>query len=261
MKRREFITLLGGAAAWPLAARAQQPAMRRVGVLMHLPPTITEAQLASAAFRAGLAASSAGVGRNIAIDIAGPAIAERLPELAAELVALAPDVIIVAGGGAAAALPSRRPRLFRSCFAPAIDPVGAGLVASLGAAGRQRHRLHAIRVRAWRQSGSSCSRSSYRSVTRVAVLAIRALARRHRAMGVIKLMRRATRRGVDSDFNSRRQRDRTRHCRIRARLEWRPDRALQLVGDHSPAGRSSLAQRGIACRRSIPIATSPTPAA
>jgi putative tryptophan/tyrosine transport system substrate-binding protein len=69
MKRREFITLLSGAAAWPLAARAQQPdRMRRVGVLMNRAPDNPEGQDRLAAFHQGLQELGWGVGRNVRID-------------------------------------------------------------------------------------------------------------------------------------------------------------------------------------------------
>jgi ABC transporter substrate binding protein len=93
VKRREFITLLGGAAAWPLAARAQKPErMPRIGLLLHLSPgPSTEID----AFRQGLRELGYIEGRNITIDYRfASGQVERLPELAAELVHLKPDVIV-----------------------------------------------------------------------------------------------------------------------------------------------------------------------
>jgi putative ABC transport system substrate-binding protein len=100
VKRREFITLLGGAAAtWPLAARAQQPErMRRIGWLLVLARDHPEAQARLAALRAGLAAAGWVDGRNLRIeDRWGGGETERLRAAAAELVTLKPDVIVVGG--------------------------------------------------------------------------------------------------------------------------------------------------------------------
>jgi len=108
MKRREFITLLGGAAvAWPLAARAQQgERMRSVGVLMSLVADDPEGQARVAAFRQGLQQLGWIDGRNVRIDIRWAAgDADRIRRYAAELVALAPDVILAIG--AAVTGPSR----------------------------------------------------------------------------------------------------------------------------------------------------------
>jgi len=90
MKRREFVTLLGGAATWPLAARAQQPErVRRIGVLMNLPAEDAEGQARVAAFVAGLRESGWTDGRNLRVDTRwGGGDANRIRRDAAELVAL-----------------------------------------------------------------------------------------------------------------------------------------------------------------------------
>jgi putative ABC transport system substrate-binding protein len=105
MNRREFITLLGGAAAWPLAARAQQgEQVRRIGVLMPLAADDPEGQSRVAAFAQGLQQSGWTIGRNVRIDTRWAAgDAERIRKYAAELAALAPDVILA---GAGAVVPS-----------------------------------------------------------------------------------------------------------------------------------------------------------
>src|SRR5262245_42481037 len=105
MRRREFITLLGGAAvAWPLAVRAQPPErMRRIGVLMHLAADDPEGQARIGAFLQGLQEWGWAVGRNVRIEYRWAAgDAERIRKYAAELVALAPDVILAAGGAVVA---------------------------------------------------------------------------------------------------------------------------------------------------------------
>jgi putative tryptophan/tyrosine transport system substrate-binding protein len=136
MRRREFISLLGGATAWPLAARAQQDGrMRRVGVLMHLAADDPEGQARIAAFTQGLQELRWTIGRNVRIDYRWAAgDAERGRKYAAELVALAPDVILAAGGAVVAPL-LQATRTVPIVFAQTPDPVGAGFVASLARPG------------------------------------------------------------------------------------------------------------------------------
>src|SRR5262249_394282 len=105
MRRREFITLLGGAAAWPLAARAQQERVRRIGVLMPSAADDPEFQARMTAFLQELAQLGWIDGRNVRIDTRwGVADADRIRKYAAELVALAPDVILAPGSSALAPL-------------------------------------------------------------------------------------------------------------------------------------------------------------
>jgi putative ABC transport system substrate-binding protein len=136
MKRREFITLIGGAAAWPAAARAQQPdRIRRIGVFMSLAADDPEGQARLAAFLQGLQGFGWTVGRNLLIDTrwgAGDAARNRI--YAAELAALAPDVIM-ASGGSVAELLLQVTRTVPVVFTQAIDPVGAGLVDNLARPG------------------------------------------------------------------------------------------------------------------------------
>jgi putative tryptophan/tyrosine transport system substrate-binding protein len=136
MMRREFITLLGGAAAWPLAARAQQgERVRRVGVLTGTVPDDPEGQARIAAFHQGLQQLGWTDGRNVRIDIRwSAASADRLRTYAAELVGLAPDVILAATSASVAAL-QQASRSAPIVFANVIDPVGAGFVASLAQPG------------------------------------------------------------------------------------------------------------------------------
>src|SRR5262249_8870280 len=100
VKRRKFITLIGGAATWPLAARAQQrEQMRRIGVLMNLGSEDAEGQARNAAFLQGLQELGWTVGRNVRIEYRwGAGDAELFRRYASELVALAPDVILAVGG-------------------------------------------------------------------------------------------------------------------------------------------------------------------
>ena len=117
LRRREFITLLGGAAAWPLAARAQQPErMRRIGVLMAVAADDPEGQARIAAFLQGLQQLGWTVGRNVRIDTRWAAgDADDIRRYAAELVALAPDVILAVWQRGRGGRCYRRPAPCRSC--------------------------------------------------------------------------------------------------------------------------------------------------
>jgi putative tryptophan/tyrosine transport system substrate-binding protein len=136
MKRRDFITLLGGMTAWPLAARAQQVGgMRRIGVLMHSRADEAEAQARLLAFLQGLADAGWAVGRNLRIDYRWSVGNQaRLQRDAAELVALNPEVIL-AGVGATIATLLQATRTVPIVFAQGIDPVGNSYVESLARPG------------------------------------------------------------------------------------------------------------------------------
>jgi putative ABC transport system substrate-binding protein len=137
MRRRELISLLGGAAAaWPLAARAQQPErMRRIGVLTGFGADDAEGQARIAAFAQGLAQLGWIDGRNVRIDIrAAAGNADEARKDAAELVTLAPDVIFATGGASVGPL-LQATRTVPIVFAFVPDPVGSGFVESLARPG------------------------------------------------------------------------------------------------------------------------------
>jgi putative tryptophan/tyrosine transport system substrate-binding protein len=136
MRRREFITLLGGAAAaWPVAARAQQQRMRRIGVLSALAADDPESMARIAAFLQGLQELGWSVGGNVRIDYRwGASDADRARRSTAELVALVPDVILANGGSIMAPL-QQVTRTVPIVFAAVADPVGSGFVASLARPG------------------------------------------------------------------------------------------------------------------------------
>jgi ABC-type uncharacterized transport system substrate-binding protein len=136
MRRREVITLFGGAAAWPFAARAQQgERMRRIGVLQSVAANDPAAQARYAAFLEGLQQLGWTDGRNVRIDIRwGAGNAADTRKYAAELVALAPDVILASGSASAEPL-LQVTRTVPIVFAIVPDPVGAGYVASLSRPG------------------------------------------------------------------------------------------------------------------------------
>jgi ABC-type uncharacterized transport system substrate-binding protein len=130
MRRRDFIALLGGAtAAWPLAARAQQGAIRRIGVLMGFAESDHGAQSGVAGFREELRKLGWMEGRNIEIDTRWTT-AESTQAFAKELVALQPDFILTSSTPATAAM-LQHTRTIPIIFVMVSDPVGSGFVASL----------------------------------------------------------------------------------------------------------------------------------
>ena len=138
MRRRDFMRIIGGAAAaWPLTARAQQrERMRRIGFLWsNFPSDDPEVQARGAAFAQGLQELGWSVGRNLRIDHRwGVADVDRLRKSAEELVALAPDALVAAGNLAAVAL-QQATRTLPIVFANVTDPVGAGYVENLSRPG------------------------------------------------------------------------------------------------------------------------------
>ena len=131
IQRREFITLVGGTAVWPMAARAQEGRrMRRIGALMGLPADDPESQVRSARFLQGLQELGWTVGRNVQIDWHWSAFdRERYRAMAAELVAVRPDVLLTNGPTTPAM--RQATRTIPIVFVGVADPVGGGLVSSL----------------------------------------------------------------------------------------------------------------------------------
>jgi putative tryptophan/tyrosine transport system substrate-binding protein len=136
MKRREFITMLGGAGAWPVVARAQQgEQLRRVGVLLALAEDDPEAKSRLAAFRLGLAKRGWSESSNIQLVYRFAAASARQPQpFARELVALQPDVVLAHTPPVASAL-QRESRSVPIVFVNISDPIGLGLIASLARPG------------------------------------------------------------------------------------------------------------------------------
>ena len=133
IKRRQFITLLGSAAAaWPLAARAQQPErVRRIGVLLSLEESDPEGKAQLSGFTQGLAELGWIEGRNLRMEIRrGGGDVDRIRTFAKDLVALQPDVIVAQGTPVTAAL-QRETRTIPIVFVVVTDPVGDGFVAGL----------------------------------------------------------------------------------------------------------------------------------
>jgi ABC-type uncharacterized transport system substrate-binding protein len=135
MRRREFITLLGGATAWPFATRAQQGTIKRIGVLLPAEADDAVWQARVGAFLQALALRGWTIGRNVSIETRwATANAAEIRKHAAELAALAPDVIL-AGGTSVVGPLLEATRTVPIVFTIANDPVGAGLVDSLARPG------------------------------------------------------------------------------------------------------------------------------
>ena len=165
MRRREFITLLGGAAAaWPLAARAQQAErVRRIGVLMTVAADDPESQRRMTAFVQGLQELGWTDGRNVRIDTRWSAAdADLGRRYAAELVALAPDVILASGGTVVGAL-LQASRTVPIVFTTHRRSGRRRFRREPGTAGRQRHRIYRVRISASAGNGWNCSKRSRRA--------------------------------------------------------------------------------------------------
>jgi putative tryptophan/tyrosine transport system substrate-binding protein len=159
LKRRAFVRLLGSAAAWPLAAYAQQAgSVRRIGVLMGWPESDPEARSERGAFVQELQKLGWLDGRNLRIDTrwANPADPESMHRYAKELVALQPDVILSQSTPATAAL-LQETRIIPVIFGIVADPIGSGFVASFPRPGGNATGF-AVRSRPRQASGWNCSR-------------------------------------------------------------------------------------------------------
>src|SRR3984893_1729234 len=142
MRRRDFITLVGGTAAWPLAARAQQPKVWRIGVLAGVPPTPPMLS----AFRDGMRGRGYVEGQNLSIDVRWPQGSfDQDPSVVTELVNSNVDVIVA--WGTPATIAARRATLTIPIVMASVgDPVGSGFIASLARPGGNITGLSNIQV-------------------------------------------------------------------------------------------------------------------
>src|SRR5215212_8761431 len=251
MRRRDFIVLSGGAAAAPLAALAQQAdRMRRIGVLFGSATDDSEYQTRFLAFLQALGQLGWADGRNVRIDTRWATTnSDDIRRHAAELAALAPDVILAATGTATVAPLLQATRAVPIVFVLVIDPVGAGFVANLaqpggnvtgftlfeyGMSGKWLELLKEIAPK--RDAGGGPSGFGHRLRDRTV---------RHRSgRGAVVGS------GVEPGRRARCRRNRARRHGIRALRQWRPDRDGQRVGDalsrsDHHAGGPAQAARGL----------------
>ena len=187
IRRRKFLATLGGAAAWPFAARAQQPdRVRRIGVLMTLAADDPEGQARVAAFRQGLQQLGWTGGHEVQIEIRWATSNIEARKHAAELVALAPDLILATGSPTVAAL-QQATRSVPIVFVNVADPVGAGFVDGLARPGGN---ITGFALYEYSMSGKFLEllKEIAPRVTRVAVLRDPAIAAGSGQLGVIQAL-------------------------------------------------------------------------
>jgi putative ABC transport system substrate-binding protein len=153
LRRREFVAALGGAAAWPLAAGAQQgQRMRRIGVLRAGDENDPLEKPRISAFTRALAGLGWTDGRNVRIDLRwGGGDINRIRAFAKELVGLQPDIIVTMGSTAATVALQRETGTIPIVFANVVDPVASGLVPRLDRPKWEHHRLRRMGTRDGRQ--------------------------------------------------------------------------------------------------------------
>jgi putative ABC transport system substrate-binding protein len=256
MRRRDFISLLGGSAvAWPIAARAQEPErMRRIGVLMGYPENDLEGPAFFAAFREGLEKLGWVEDRNIRFDTrwATPDDAEARQRFAKELVTLQPDLILSAVTPTTAAL-LEQTRTIAIVFATVSDPVGSGFVASLARPGGNVTGFQSM-VGSLAGKWLELLKEIAPRVARVAMLFNPTVAPYAESfLNSLQSCRFVLRSGGDRSPCSRHVRARICCCRTGPHAEWRPDRAAGYLHGR-PSCRHHIAGSSLRppCRLSAP---------
>jgi putative ABC transport system substrate-binding protein len=237
MRRREFITLLGGAAvAWPLAARAQQrERMRRIGALMGQAEDDPDRGVRVAAFAQGLQQLGWTIGSNVRIDYRWATSDVERSRYAAELVALKPDVLFATSGATVGAL-QQTTRTVPIVFVTVIDPVGGGWVASLAHPGGN---ATGFASHDFSLSGKwlELLKEIAPRVTRVAVIRDPSVPAGSGGFAAIQTVAPSL---GNTGRCARRRRDRARHHGLRALPERRPHHGrAAVVGGASPRSHHS----------------------
>jgi putative ABC transport system substrate-binding protein len=251
MNRREIIAGLGSAAAWPVVARAQQgERVRRIGVLLPAAADDAEFQARLGAFLQGLALSGWNIGRNVRIDTHwATANAAAIRKHAAELAALAPDVILANGGATVGPL-MQVTRTVPIVFPVVVDPVGAGFVDSLARPGGN--------ATGFMDGEYSMGAKWLELLHQVAPGVVRAAILRDATQGagtsefaVIQAMAQSLKVEVNAvNLRDAGEIERAR-CRFRARSEWRSGRD-KWRGRGASSGVNHIARRSAPVARGLP---------
>jgi hypothetical protein len=254
IERRKFLATLGGAAAWPLAARAQQvERIRRVGVLLSIAETDPDAQRRIQVFQQGLEELGWTEGRNIRVEYRfGAGDSDRIAKEVTDLVALKPDVIVGNSTPVVVAL-RQATRSIPIIFVQIIDPVGSGLVETLARPGGNMTGFSDF------EFGTSSKwlellKEIAPNATQAAVLLASDLASSTGLLRVLEDVAPVGWRAVDAGASARCRGDQAGTGQLRASIEWRSDRAAESPDsgpsrhDHCARGTPS-AVRGL----SVPL--------
>src|ERR1019366_6435878 len=247
MRRRDFLGVLGGAAAWPLAVRAQQAdGMRRIGVLLPANASDMKFQIQVQAFEQELKKFGWMIGRNVQIETRwATANDAEIRRNAAELVAIKPDVILAHGSSTVGPM-QQATQTIPIVFPVAGDPVAAGFVESLARPGGQHHRFFNVRIQ-YRREVAGIAQADCASLDAGGCLAATRATRCTRAVWRDSVCCAIARGGGQANKRARCCIDRVRRGYFRARSEWRHDRdggrvtAASSRSNHRTSGAAQIA--------------------